>query len=93
MNGKIGLKNAHKITCKRIYIHFILCYGFHQGRKGSGYRVGPNPDQDIIRYVADNEPDLAVKPYLCDVIFTPVSAEFGACRARLEHHLAERFGA
>ena len=35
---------------------------------------------------------LAVKPYLCGVIFTPVSAEFGACRARLEHHLAERFG-
>ena len=54
--------------------------------------VAPNPDQDIIRYVADNEPDLAVKPYLCDVIFTPVSAEFGACRAHLEHHLAKRFG-
>ena len=35
---------------------------------------------------------LAVKPYLCDVIFTPVSAEFGACRAHLEHHLAARFG-
>ena len=35
---------------------------------------------------------LAVKHYLCDVIFTPVGAEFGACRARLEHHLAERFG-
>lgn len=35
---------------------------------------------------------LVVKPYLCDVIFTPVSAEFGACRARLEHHSAERFG-
>jgi len=35
---------------------------------------------------------LAVKPYLCGVIFTPVSAEFGACRAHLEHHLAARFG-
>ena len=73
-------------------MYIYLCHGFRQGRKGSGNRVGPNSDQVIIRYVADNEPDLAVKPYLCDVIFTPVSAEFGACRAHLEHHLAKRFG-
>lgn len=31
--------------------------------------------QHIIRYVADNELDLAVKPYLCDVIDTPISPE------------------
>lgn len=77
-----------------MYIYSILlCHGFRQGWKGSGNRVGPNSDQDNIRYVTDNEPDLAVKSYLCDVIFTPVSAEFGACRAQLEHHLAARFGA
>lgn len=64
MNGKIGLKNAHILTDKRI----------------------------ISQKLNDVVADLAVKPYLCDVIFTPVSAEFGACRARLEHHLAERFG-
>ena len=41
MNGKIGHKNAHMITCKRIYIHFFYAMAFIKGGKAPAIGLVP----------------------------------------------------